>query len=291
MTWFGYAVISAFIGSLSAMIEKKTLAHIHALDFSIMLSFAAALCSLPFLWSPSWHSLSPAIVGIIFGVSLMAAFAFIGVTRGLRHLDISTSSSLFLLGPFITSLLAYLILGETLTHIQLGGIVLLAAGIYVLETKHLLRFGEFWKNTTGDRYTRYILLGLLLYGFCGVGDRIVLGHFHVDAKFYTALVQFFLAVQFTLIACYYRGGLREPFRSVSSEWKLLVLVAILTTLYRYLQAEATALAAIGLVIAVKRSSALFTTIIGGELFHEKELFRKSIACLIMIGGVFLIAVK
>ena len=291
MTWFGYAVISAFIGSLSAIIEKKTLAHIHAMDFSIMLSFAAALCSLPFLWSPSWHSVSPEIVVIIFGVSLIAAFAFIGVTRGLRHLDISTSSSLFLLGPFITALLAYLILGETLTHIQLGGIALLAVGIYILETKHLLRFGEFWKNTTGDRYTRYILLGLLLYGFCGVGDRIVLGYFHIDAKFYTALVQFFLAIQFTLIACYYRGGLREPLKSVRGEWKLLLLVAVLTTLYRYMQAEATALAAIGLVVAVKRSSALFTTVIGGELFREKGLFRKSIACLIMISGVFLMAMK
>jgi drug/metabolite transporter (DMT)-like permease len=291
MTWFSYAVLSAFIGSLSAMVEKKTLSHIHALDFSIVLSFAAAVCSLPFLLSADWSTLSPTILALAYAISLLAAFAFIGVTRGLRHLEISTSSSLFLLGPFITALLAYLLLGESLTYLQLCGIALLAVGIYVLETNHLLRFGEFWKNTTGDRYTRYILFGLFLYGFCGVGDRIMLGHFHVDAKFYTALVQLFLALQFLLISFYYRGGISEPLRAVGREWKMLILVAILTTLYRYMQAEATALAAVGLVVAVKRSSALFTTIVGGELFQEKNLFRKSIACLIMIGGVFLIALK
>jgi drug/metabolite transporter (DMT)-like permease len=209
----------------------------------------------------------------------------------LRHLDISTSSSLFLLGPFITAMLAFILLGETLSVLQISGILVLALGIYTLETRHFFRFGEFWKNMTGDRYTHYILFGLLLYGFCAVGDRIVLGHLGVGAKFYTALVQLFLAAQFTLIALYYRGGLREPLRNVRSEWKMLLLVAILTTLYRYMQAEATALAAIGLVIAVKRSSALFTTVIGGELFKEKALLRKSVACLIMILGVYLIAIK
>jgi uncharacterized membrane protein len=78
---------------------------------------------------------------------------------------------------------------------------------------------------------------------------------------------------------------------LKKEWKFLLLVAILTSLHRWMQGEATALAAVGLVIAIKRSSALFTTVIGGELFKEKDLMRKSIACLIMIGGVFLIAVR
>jgi drug/metabolite transporter (DMT)-like permease len=291
MTWFAYAVISAFVSSLSAIVEKRTLSHIHAMDFSIVLSFIAATLTLPVLFTESWSVVPLPAIWLTFGVSILASFAFIGVTRGIRHLEISTSSSLFLLGPFVTVLLAYLILGETLSISQLGGIVLLAAGIYVLETRHFFKFAEFWENVTGDRYSRYILFGLLLYGFSSIGDRIILGHYHVDAKFYTALVQLFLAFQFILIAFYYRGGVRGPIASVKKEWKFLLLVAILTSLHRWMQGEATALAAVGLVIAIKRSSALFTTVIGGELFKEKDLMRKSIACLIMIGGVFLIAVR
>lgn len=291
MMWFTYAVISAFLGSLSAIIEKKILTRVHALDFSIALAYATALSSLPFLISGEWRTIAPSTIGLIFIISLLAAFAFIGVMRGVRHLDISTSSPLLLLSPFLTTLFAYLILGETLTLLQLFGMGLLAVGIYILETKHLFRFREFWENTTKDRYTRYILFGLFLYGLSSVGDRVVLGQLHVDPKFYIALLQFFLAIQFTGIALYYRGSILLPLRTMKSEWRMVVVVAILATLHRYLQAEATALAAVGLVVAVKRSSSLFTTIIGGELFRERDLLRKSIACMIMIGGVFLIALK
>ena len=52
--------------------------------------------------------------------------------------------------------------------------------------------------------------------------------------------------------------------------------------------QAIQLAFAGLVIAVKRMSAFFVVLIGGELFHEKNLLRKSIACLIMLAGAGLI---
>ena len=52
---------------------------------------------------------------------------------------------------------------------------------------------------------------------------------------------------------------------------------------------ALALAATGLVVAVKRSAVLFTTVIGGELFRDDHLLRKSVACAVMISGVYLLA--
>ncbi len=289
MSWFTFAILSAFTASLASIIEKRTLRDVHAIDFSVAIAFVSAIASAPVLFVSDWSTLTPVILGVIVFVSAFATFAFIGVTRGIRHLDISTSSSLFLLGPFISTFLAFVLLGETLSAPQFGGIILLAIGLYVLETRHLSRFREFWRNTTGDRYTRYIVYGLVLYGFCAIGDRIALGYRHFDAMFYTALVQAALAFWFSLVALHYRGSVRVPIRAALPHWRTFLLIGLLTTSYRYLQAEATALAAIGLVIAVKRSSSLFTTVIGGELFRERDLIRKSLACAIMIGGVYLIA--
>lgn len=291
MTWFGYAVLCAFLSSLSAIIEKKTLSHVHAMDFSIALALCAGILSAPILFTASWAHVNPQMLALTFLISLLAAFAFIGVTRGVRHLDISTSSSLFLLSPFLTTLLAFVLLGESLSHLQFAGIALIGLGTYILETTHTMRFKEFWDNMVGDRYTRYILIGLLLYSFCALGDRIVLSRMMIDPKIYVAIIQLFLALEFIVIALYYRGGVSEPLRMMKSEWKKVLLIGILTTGYRWMQSEATALAAIGLVVAVKRSSTLFTTLIGGGIFHERELLRKSIACLIMIVGVYLIALK
>lgn len=291
MSWFIYAVLAAFLTSLSAMVEKRSLSHLHAIDFSIILSLFAAALSAPALFLYSWETIDGRVIALLLAVSLLATIAFIGVIRGVRHLEVSTSASLFLLGPFLTSLIAYLFLGETLSPIQLGGMLLLALGIYILETKHFFRGGEFWKNIWGDKYSRFIILGMLLYGFTSTGDRIALGYLHVPAVLYTALVQLFIAGFFILVAFYYRRGLSTSYNIAKTEWKLILLVAVLTTGYRVMQSQAAALAAIGLVIAIKRSSALFTTVVGGELFREHDLIRKTIACTIMIGGVYLIAMN
>lgn len=291
MTWFVYAVLSAFLGSLTAILEKKTLTTLHAIDFSIALAFAAALFSSPILFTASWESITPTVLALTLLISILSAFAFVGVSRGMRHLEISTSSPLFLMGPFMTVLLAYLLIGETLAPMQLWGILLLAIGIYVLETRHLLRAGEFWQHLWGDKYSRFIMFGLLLYAGSAVCDRIVLAYLNVPAPLFIALAQVFLAIVFIGIAYYYRGGIREPLRLSAPHWKSILFLALLAMFARIAQAEATALAAIGLVTAVKRTSALFTTVIGGEIFHDQYILRKTIACFIMIGGVYLIALK
>jgi len=47
-------------------------------------------------------------------------------------------------------------------------------------------------------------------------------------------------------------------------------------------------AMISLVISIKRLSTFVTTLVGGEIYKEKNLFFKSIICLIMVIGVYLI---
>lgn len=142
----------------------------------------------------------------------------------------------------------------------------------------------------GDKYSRYILLGLFLYGFTIIGDRIVLSYYHVPAPLYTAIVQVLIAVCFICYALIARGSIRVSLALARDNWKIILLAALLMTSYRWMQAEAVAITtAVGLVIAIKRSSALFTTIVGGELFSEHDLLRKSgPAVLVTIAGVYCI---
>jgi uncharacterized membrane protein len=67
------------------------------------------------------------------------------------------------------------------------------------------------------------------------------------------------------------------------------LVSILTVGYRFAQAEAFKQAQAGLVIAIKRTSALLIVVlVGGEMFQEKHLIKKTIAALIIVAGILLI---
>jgi hypothetical protein len=71
----------------------------------------------------------------------------------------------------------------------------------------------------------------------------------------------------------------------------LVILVVITTLISnitYFTVLAMPTTYLALIIALRRLGSLFTTIIGGEIFHESRLLVKSIACLIMLSGVYFI---
>lgn len=290
MTWFFYAIISSFFASLETIVEKKLLEKQHATTFSTALALVAALSTLPFIFIYS-VPLSIQTFALIYVASILATIGFLEVTRGIRHLEISNAAPLFLLSPLITALLAYAFLGEALTTLQILGILILAFGAYILQTSHLRDVREFWSHVSGNIYIRLIMLGLLMYGFTSLIDRIVLHSYGLPPLLYIAYLQIAIAFNFVMLQILTRKGLVPTFTVFKENGKGIILVALLTTGYRVAQSLATALAYIGLVIAIKRSSSLFTTIIGGEIFHEDHLLRKTIACIVMIIGVICISIQ
>ena len=291
MTWLTYALLTALLNSLASLYEKHTLNKLHSIDFSAAIAFTTALLTLPVLWTASWDNMTPGILAFMFILSVIAATAFLSVIRAMRHMEISLSSPMFLLGPLITTLFAFLILGERVSQLQILGITILVFGTYMLETERLSHGKEFIINIWQNKYSRFILFGLLLYGLSSVGDRIVLGKWGISPVLYTAIVQIFIAIQFSFLTWHHRGSPLASIKLVRHYWKAILIIALLTIGYRITQGYATAIAAVGLVIAIKRSSSLFTTIIGGELFHDHGVWRKTSACVIMIIGVYLIAAK
>jgi drug/metabolite transporter (DMT)-like permease len=72
---------------------------------------------------------------------------------------------------------------------------------------------------------------------------------------------------------------------------LIVMVAVLTICYRYAQLAATQLAPVALVLAVKRTSVFFASLVGGKMFSEQRLPWKLIgAALIIIAGFLILRV-
>lgn len=289
MTWLFFALLTAFLSSLAALAERRALYRIHSIDFAAAIAFTTAALTLPVLFTADWNKVTPLVLGFIFILSFVSAMAFLSVTRGVRHMEISLSSPLFLLGPIITTIFAFIILSERITLLQFLGMCVLMLGAYMLETKHLLRGKEFFANIWENKYSRYILFGLLLYGLTSVGDRIILGRMGVPVALYTAIIQLFIAIQFLILTYRFRGSPKASMQLVTKYWKSILIIALITVGYRVAQGYATAIASVGLVIAIKRSSNLFTTIIGGEIFHDHDLWRKAFACIVMILGVCLIA--
>jgi drug/metabolite transporter (DMT)-like permease len=281
---------SALLVAFSAIVEKRTLLREHAMEFAATLAIANLVITLPlFAWA-DLGTLSPAAVALIFIDSLLLTFAFYFMVKGLRHMEVSSASPLFVLRPAFVAVLAFIFLGEALTRMQAGGISLMVAGAYILETHRAGRLldpiREFWQS----KYVHYIISALFLYSVSALLGRYILARLGVEPLAYTAAVHVFLAANFFILLSVFHDGWRGIVRALREYGLWFALVAVLTMGYRVLDAMAVKVAFVGLVSALRSSSAFFATLLGGEIFHEHNLLRKAAACAVMLAGGALLVI-
>ncbi len=288
MTWLFYAITVTVLAASAAIVEKKSLFKIHAMQFSSVLAIVNMLVGLPFLVVADYSSLNLSLVVLMFFASMVGALAFLLVAKSLRHIDISISAPLLALSPALTALLGFLLLGELLTSMQILGILLIVVGSYFVTFKKGDNFLKGITNFVRFKYYRFILFAVFLYSFGSILDKYFLTTYNLEAVTYVAIMQVFIAIHlFVLISVFHRGvkDIKEGFSK--AKW-LILLVSAFTVGYRFAQAEAFKQVQTGIVIAFKRMSILLVVLVGGELFHEKHLVKKLVASIIMILGVLLI---
>jgi drug/metabolite transporter (DMT)-like permease len=287
MPWYAFAFLCAVLLSAATLSEKRALNKVHTLDFTAALSLLNLLLSLPFLLMVKSRIDGQELIFLLVSAAL-AAVSFFLVAKGMRHMEVSVVSPLLALSPGTSSILAFVFLGEALSPVEIAGIALMIVGSYILATKGGISLAEPISFVKKSPYVRFILLSLVFYSFGAVMDRTLLSRFSVSIPTYMLYFHAFMALFTIPIVAYFGATARGVAAAFKTSGTDLAFGAIFTVGYRYFQMEALSLASVGLVSAVKRSSSLFTTLIGGELFHERNLGRKLFACLTIIIGSALI---
>ncbi len=291
MSWYLYALLAAGLVSLVSIFEKKILSRDeHAMEYATTLSILALVVSLPFFWVIDYSALTGRVLAILGGIAIVGGTAFLLIAKAVKHMEVSSVSPWLVLAPGLTALLAYPILGEKLSSQQILGLVLLLVGAFVLELKPHHKLSALWTDLKRERYLPLILVAIVLYTFTALADRFVLSRYHLAPITYLAFINLFLALYFIITSAIWHDGLRGVRHSLKTAGLPIFLVAVLVVGHRFALINAVGLAFIGLAVAVKRSSSLFTTILGGEIFHEHNILRKSLACVIMLLGVVLVAI-
>ncbi|MBW6461706.1 MAG: DMT family transporter [DPANN group archaeon] len=289
MEWYIFAGLCAIFGGISSIVEKKTLRKQHAMEFSTVLAIFNFIIVTPLIIHADFSQMTTKYYLIAFGVSCIGSIAFLLIAKSLRHMDISQASPLLNFGPVFVAILAFFILGEKITAVQISGILLLIFGSYILEINHgFQNILDPIRNMFNSKHTIYIFVALILYAFSSMGDKIILTS--ISPVTYIIVVQFFLAVNFLVMITFFHDGIAGIRRGIKNAGYWILVVAILTTSYRLFQAQAISMAFVSLVIPIKRTSTLISTIIGGELFHEDCILKKSIACIITLLGAYFVII-
>lgn len=289
MGWVIFALISAACWGLMAIVNKKILIHEHATEFMASrgpIMIILALFLIPFInlnigWMAVFLSFMTAIV-----ISIGALF----LNKGLRHGEISIVGPLTNISPLFLLIIAYFILGEVPSIRQYIGIFLLVLGAYALEAG--VSDCGFWKplrNFFKSKVNLFVMIGMIAFSVSATMDKFIVTNF-VDFITYVFLIKVFTSV-FYILYDVYKYGRKEIFRNIKKDYKLLTLSALLLFFGQlsYMAAVAIPGAMISLIIPIKRTSTLFSTIVGGKLFHEKNLLIKVLASIIMMwGAVFIL---
>ncbi len=289
MEWYFLALISALLSAAAAVTQKRVLFDIEALEFSFILSVFNALLAVIFFFDQFYIDISTSALFLLFVKSVLGTFAFWCIMLAIKNMEISGALPLMVLTPGLVAIFSYLLIGESLSKIEIIGLVLLLAGIYILETKNnksiFTPFIVFYKS----KYHHYIVFALILFTATSIMDKYLLRDFAVEPKTFVVYQQIFLAINFFVLTLFVRKKLSHlPLYLNKKFIAWFILIAIFTIGYRYSQIEAVKLAPVALVLSVKRLSVLFASLYGGKIFSEHYLLRKTVAIIIMLTGAYFI---
>lgn len=289
MTWFILSILSAFLSAFAAITQKKVLFKVGALEFSFLLSIVNLLFSIPFFFFIDYATVNYTNLAILFIKSMIGVSAFYCVMVSLKNLEISNALPLLALTPGFVAVFAFLLLGESLKIIEIVGLFFLIAGTFILESKNFkelfIPFSVFIKSV----YHRYIILALLLFTASSILDKFLLIKLNLSPISLTAFQHIYFAVLFSIIYLFFKNKEQASSLEIKkNQLGWIALISVITIGYRYTQIVAVSLASVALVLAIKRTSVFWATIIGGKLFNDKDLLKRSIAAVLILIGAILI---
>ena len=289
MTWFFIALLSSFFSAFAAVTQKKVLFNRSPLEFSFLLAIVNLVFSIPFFLAVDYATLNTSNLSILFVKSIIGVAAFLCVMTALKNLQISNALPLLALTPGFVAIFAFILLGESLKTTEVIGLLSLVAGTYILESKNLKEILFPLKVFIKSKYHRHVLAALFLFTASSIMDKLLLVKMHLSPISLTAFQHLFFALLFSIVFFSYKHNREETkisFKKHDLGW--IALISLFTIGYRYTQVVSISLASVALTLAVKRTSVLWATIIGGKIFKDANLLKKTIAVLFILLGALLI---
>lgn len=286
--WYVYALIGAFVVSLSALIEKRTLKTERPLECTSGVLVTVGILSLPLLYFVDWSVFTPTAFLILAFVSVTNVLGYWLVAKAMRQLGVGEVSVLLAFVPITVAGLAFPILGEALSDTQIFGIVISVVGVLILEAPHIW---SLLKKSAGVRdlvCVGFVLIAVALYTLDSLLDRVALAHMGINPLDYIVVVQTMSLGLLITAEEFMRTGRRSYITGIRRTPASILLIALLLFTSRILHAEATALAFAALANVLKRSSVIISIILSGAFFKERGIGRKLTAGIFILAGTALL---
>jgi drug/metabolite transporter (DMT)-like permease len=287
LNWWILALISAVFSGTAAIFEKKALFKEEAISFSTLFAIFNLFLAIPFFFFINYSQLISVGILVVFIKSLFEAIAFLCVMMGIKSMELSSALPLLVLTPGLVAIFAFIFLKESLSNLEIIGIILLIIGTYVLQLKKEQKILDPFKSLFKTRGYIYLIIALITFTITSILDKAILKNFSVPVNAFMGFQHLFLGIIFIslILLTKERKIIGQAFKRTG---KLIFLISLITIIYRYAQIQAVKATEVALALSIKRLSVFFAVIIGGRIFKEGHLLKKIIATAIMSAGAILI---
>ncbi len=278
--WLLFALLSGIILGFFDIFKKmatQKLSVINVLSFYSLLSFLLLAYdyknafSIDFQWFP-----------IIVLKSVIIYFCWILGFVAFKYLPISLVSPLKTLTPLFTLIFGVLLLGESLSFLQVLGFAIILGAYYFIGKSGTHDLLAFLKN----KYLYLMLLSAFLSALSGLIDKVALRH--INAGQMQFWFMFLLTIFYTLT--FFITSYRKQQRFVPGFHYTILLtsLAIVLSDRLYFMAVAMPQSQISVIMPIRFVSVFVSVILGGYIFKESHLRGKLIGTCNMLIGVILI---
>lgn len=281
------ALIGAIAGALSKILQKHIIGKID--EYAVAWSryvFAVPFLFL-FLWGAGIPQISPEFWSSVLLISVIEILVAVIFAKALKSTSISKTIPFLAFNPLSIALGGFILLGESLSFLQLFAILLIVVGSYILNIERervrdvLAPFRLVWKEKGG----LYILSLTLIWGFdIPFSKQATLAS---SPEFFTAI--FFALTSIFFFPLFLKKS-TTGFSGIQKNFWLFVLTGLFTSIFMVTLFAAARRGPIAVVSAIFSTSILITVFLAGTFLKEKAIIQRLVAAGIMTIGAIVLTI-
>ena len=289
--WLTLAICSAVLLGVYDVAKKQASRKNGVLDILLFATGITTLFFTPFILSSifGWHLAEGTRFEIgqgtakdhllLAGKAVIVTVSWITGLLGLKHLPITTASTMKATRPVFILLVSLLVFGERLNLLQWTGITVSIAALYMLSVSSRKEGIAFAHN----KWVVCMFVAILSGVASAMLDKYIMTWMSpMFAQSWTNLyITIILAL--TILVSDILNGRREKFHW---DWNILLIAVFITVSdYLYFFALSCDGSMLSVVSMLRRSSVVVTFIIGAWLFKENRLKEKALALTLLLTGI------
>ncbi len=285
MDWFLLGLLAALFNALKTFFTKKV-----SFDCDqYTVAWASNLVMLPIVWIALFIDGIPAVdsrfwmvMAVMLPFEILVNLLFF---RAIKNSELSLVFPFTAFLPLFVSFFAFLILGEKLSPRLLFAVLLIAFGAYCMriEKFSIKNILAPFKNLIGDKGISLVLIVTFMWGFLAPLGKLATTY--SSARFFPAVYFTLATILFTPI---FLKKSEKGFLSIRKNFAAFSWIGIFYAAFLLSNWAAYSMEKAGLVNALSALAGVFTIVLAGTFFHEKEFKKRLIAAGIMFAGVLLI---